>query len=247
MKPSIKNEIVQVLFPDDIKCIVCGREMHASKYGLCSDCKLDINENYCLRCGRHKIGIGDYCDECASMVLYFDEARSAVSYDGNAKDIVRRLKYGNARYLARFMARYMLDVLLLSDWSADCITFVPMHKTRLKQRGYNQAELLARAVAEWVNVPCEPLLLKVKKTSNQARLNRDERLENLKDSFAAAGSVPKHVILVDDVMTTGSTASECARMLKKAGASVVYLLTFASVPERAALTAPTVNISDFRK
>lgn len=221
--------------------------MHASKYGLCSDCKLDINDNYCLRCGRHKVGIGDYCDECAGHVLYFDEARSAVSYDGNAKDIVRRFKYGNARYLARFMARYMLDVMLVTDWSADCITFVPMHKARHKKRGYNQAELLARAVAEWVDIPCEPLLLKVKNTENQARLSRDARLENLKDAFAVDGNVPKHIILIDDVMTTGSTASECARMLKKAGASVVYLLTFASVPERAALTTAAVNIKDFRK
>lgn len=86
MKKSILNEIRQVLFPDDVKCIVCGREMHPNRYGLCDRCVLDINENFCMRCGRHKVGIGDYCDECVEQVLYFDIARSAVSYDGNAKN-----------------------------------------------------------------------------------------------------------------------------------------------------------------
>lgn len=248
MKISVKNEILQTLFPDDVKCIVCGREMRPSRYGLCDSCKLDLNQNYCLRCGRHKVGIGDYCDECSRSVLYFDEARSAVSYDGNAKSLVRRLKYGNAEYLAKYLSRYLLDLLLVSDWTADCITFVPMHKSRRAKRGYNQAELLASDLAEWVDIPCVPLLQKTVKTVNQARLSRDERMENLKDTFAPTDeTVPEHVILVDDVMTTGSTVNECARVLKNAGASVVYVLTFASVPERPDTERNVQNIVDFRR
>ena len=247
MKLSVKNEIVRMLFPDDIKCIVCGREISPKRYGLCDECKLEINDNYCVRCGRHKVGIGDYCDECAKMPLYFDEARSCVNYDGNAKDLIRRLKYGNAVYLVNTLSQYLLDVLLFSDWQADCITFVPMHKSRQKKRGYNQAERLAKALADRVDIPCKTLLEKTKKTVNQARLDRAERLETIKGSFSAVGECPEHVILVDDVMTTGATVNECSKVLKSNGAKVVYVLTFASVPERPVLDKPTQNIAEFRK
>lgn len=247
MKLSVKNEIIRMLFPDDIKCIVCGREMPPNRYGLCENCNLLINDNFCLRCGRHKIGIGDYCDECSGQSLNFDEARSAVSYDGNAKDLVYRLKYGNAKYLANTLSQYLLDVLLVSDWHADCITFVPIHKTRQRLRGYNQAELLARFLAERISLPCENLLEKSVKTPNQARLNREQRMQNLKDSFRAIAAPPEHVILVDDVMTTGSTVNECSAVLKRAGAKVVYVLTFASVPERPVLDKQIQNITDFRR
>lgn len=247
MKISIKDEISEMLFPNGIKCIVCGKEIQNSRYGLCADCKFDINGNFCLRCGRHKIGIGDYCGECSEQSLNFDEARSAVCYDGNAKMIIRRLKYGNARYLVESLCEHMLDVLLATDWNADAITFVPVHKSRLKKRGYNQAELLANALSARVNLPCLRLIEKIKHTPNQARLDRTERLENVKGSFAVISDVPKHIILVDDVMTTGATINECCNVLKRAGASVVYVLTFASVPERPVLDKPGRKISRFLK
>ena len=236
-----------MLFPDDIKCIVCGREIAPNRYGLCDSCKLMINDNFCLRCGRHKIGIGDYCNECGGQSLNFDEARSAVSYDGKAKNLVYRLKYGNAKYLANSLSQYLLDVLLFTDWHADCITFVPIHKSRQKLRGYNQAELLARFLAERVDLPCKTLLEKSVKTPNQARLSKAERMENLKGSFRSVGTPPEHVILIDDVMTTGSTVNECSAVLKKAGAKVVYVLTFASVPDRPVLDKSSQNITDFRR
>lgn len=247
MKRGVINELIQVLYPDEIKCVVCGREIHPNRYGLCETCKLDINVNYCLRCGRHKVGIGDYCGECSSESLYFDEARSAVNYIGPAKDLVHRLKYGGAVYLAKAMSEYLLDVLLMQDWDFDCFTFVPVHKTRLKKRGYNQAEVLARELAEHTDKPCTALLQKDISTPNQARLNKAQRKENIKNAFSTIAAVPKHVVLVDDVMTTGATASECAETLKKAGASVVYLLTFASVPEKPLLDGKVQNIRDFRR
>lgn len=246
-KRKVLNEIIQTLYPDDVKCIVCGKEIFPNRYCVCDDCKLDVNVNYCVRCGRHKIGVGDYCEECAEMSLHFDEARSAVNYDGTARKLVQRLKYGSSPYLAKAMSEYMLDFLLLSDWDVDCITFVPIHKKRLKRRGYNQAELLAQNLAERVDVPCVALLEKTVNTVNQARLNKQERMNIQNGTFAAVGKVPDHVLLIDDVMTTGSTASECSRVLKRAGAKVVYLLTFASVPERPMLDTATQKISDFRK
>lgn len=245
MKLKHKSEIIQTLYPDDIKCIVCGKEIHPNRYGLCDGCAFDMNDNYCLRCGRHKVGIGDYCSECSDSVLYFDEARSSVSYDSRAKSVIGRLKYGSAKYLARSVCEYLLDTLLISDWDFDCFTFVPMHKTRQRKRGYNQAELLARELAERTTAPCVPLLQKSVKTPNQARLDREARMANLDGSFEAIGDVPNHVVLVDDVMTTGSTVNECSKVLKKAGAKFVYVLTFASVPERPFTDRPGKNIAQF--
>lgn len=246
MKRHVLSEILQTLYPSDVKCIVCGKEMRPNRYGLCDDCSFELNENYCVRCGRHKVGIGDYCGECSDTVLYFDEARSSVNYDGCAKNIIWRLKYGSAKYLADPMSEYMLDTLLFADWSIDCFTFVPIHKKRQRQRGYNQAELIARSLAARTTTPCIPLLSKVRSTPNQAKLDRDARINNLVGAFAAVTKVPEHVVLIDDVMTTGSTANECAKILKKSGAKVVYVLTFASVPERPVLDKRTQNISEFR-
>lgn len=247
MKQSVKHEITETLFPSDIKCIVCGREIRPNRYGLCDECKLEINENYCLRCGRHKVGIGDYCGECADRSLHFDEARSAVNYEGNSKALVHRLKFGNAAYLAQVISQYLLDVLLLADWNADCITFVPLHKTGKRKRGYNQAELIARCLAERIDMPCVDLLEKNKRTPNQARLSGAQRMENIKGVFSVKTKPPERIILIDDVLTTGSTADECSKVLKKAGALVVYVLTFASVPERPILDAAAKNITDFRR
>lgn len=191
--------------------------------------------------------MGDYCGECAGQVLYFDEARSAVNYADSAKHAVWRLKYGSARYLARALSEYMLDTLIYSDWDVDCFTFVPMDEKRLKKRGYNQSELLAAELSEFTSKPCLPLLQKIRPTPNQAKLDKEERMKNLEGAFRTVVKIPNHVVLVDDVFTTGATANECAKTLKKGGASVVYVLTFASVPEKAHTDKPTVNIRDFRR
>lgn len=246
MNYADRKELIRLLYPDNFKCIVCGREIHPSRYGLCDDCSFDINENYCLRCGRHKVGIGDYCSECSKSELDFDEARSSVVYDGNAKSIVQRLKYGSAKYLADKLAEYLLDTLLVTDWEFDCFTYVPMHKARERKRGYNQARLLAEALAARTTTPCLPLLEKIKATPNQAKLDKQARITNLLGAFSAVTKPPEHVVLIDDVMTTGSTANECAKTLKRAGATVVYVLTFASVPERPVLDRPTVNMRNFQ-
>ena len=246
MKPKLRDELIGLLYPDDIKCIVCGREIHPNRYGLCGDCSFELNENYCARCGRHKVGVGDYCGECGDVSLAFDEARSSVSYVGNALDTVHRLKYGDARYLARHMCEYMLDTLLFADWSFDCFTFVPADPKRIKKRGYNQARLLAERLADKTTAPCCDLLEKTRQTPNQARLGKTDRLNNIVGAFAARTAPPEHVVLVDDVLTTGATANECARTLKKAGAKIVFVLTFASVPERSPTDKPAINIRDFR-
>ena len=247
MNRTVFNEIMQILFPSDIKCIVCGNEITPNRYGVCDKCSFDLNSNYCARCGRHKVGIGEYCGECAKPNLHFDEARSSVVYDGCASKIIQRFKYGDAKYLAEPLSEYLLDTLVATDWKFDCFTFVPIHKKRLKRRGYNQAELLAAALSEMTTKPCIKLIDKIKPTPNQARSSRAERENNLKDSFAICEKPPERVVLIDDVMTTGSTANECAKVLKRAGAKSVYVLTFASVSENPLTDKQTRSIRNFRK
>ncbi len=242
---ALRDELRQLLYPDGIKCIVCGREIHPSRYAVCDKCRLELNDNFCLRCGRHKIGIGDFCGECDNESLFFDEARSAVNYTETAQNIVWRFKYGDAKFMARPFSEYMLDVLLKTDWTFDCFSFVPSDKKRLKRRGYNQAELLAAELSARTTKPCFQLLEKVKHTINQARLTRQERLINLRDAFEAKFKPPERVLIIDDVMTTGATLNECAKALKGAGARVVYALTFASVPEKPLTDGSMQNIRDF--
>ena len=243
---AVTDDLRQIIYPDGIKCIVCGKEIHPSRYGVCDKCKFDENDNFCVRCGRHKVGIGDYCSECKNESLYFDEARSAVNYTDIAQNVIWRMKYGDAKFMARPLAQYMIDVLIRSDWEFDCFTFVPSDKKRLRRRGYNQAELLASALSALTTKPCFSLLEKVKSTTNQARLTRQERMSNLVGAFETKFKPPEHVVLIDDVMTTGATLNECAKTLKKSGAKVVYALTFASVPDKPVTDKPVQNISDFR-
>ncbi|MCH5162577.1 MAG: ComF family protein [Clostridiales bacterium] len=247
MAGNFLSELRQLLYPDGLKCIVCGREMRESRYGLCDRCSFDLNGNYCRLCGRHKVGIGDYCGTCSEMSLHFDQARSSVMYSDNAKKTVHRLKYGSAAYLARHLGEFMLDTLFSTDWTFDCFTYVPMYPRKQKKRGYNQAELLAKAVAEHTTTPCMTILEKTVDTPNQARLTREERMKNIAGAFKAVTRPPEHVVLIDDVMTTGSTLSECAKVLKKAGAKNVFALTFASVPEQALTDKQVINIRDFRR
>lgn len=112
----------------------------------------------------------------------------------------------------------------------DLVTWVPIHPRKLKLRGYNQAELLAKALSFNLGLPCMDLLSKKKETKPQSKLNREERLKNILGVFEPKPSIMvfgKRILLVDDVITTGATASECARVLKKMGAEKVYVLALA--------------------
>lgn len=247
MKRNTVYEIMQLPYPDSVICLSCGKEMHPNKYGLCENCNVKLNSNFCLRCGRHKVGSGDYCDECISVSTYVDEARSSVIYDGIAKDFVHRLKFGFAKYLVPYMVEYMVDTLNSTAWKVDCVTFVPMHAKAQKKRGYNQARLLAELIAERYDTKCLQLIVKNKETPNQARLKKSDRIENLKNAYESVEKAPDKILLVDDVMTTGATLNECAKILKRNGTKIVYALTFASVPERPLLDKKSRDIKDFRR
>jgi len=183
----------------------------------------------------------------------FDVARSAWIYDGGPRLAIHRFKYGGKSALAARLAPAMADLLrndeMLREHGAfDCLVPVPLHARRQRKRGYNQSELLARALSRQTEIPARLLLERTRDTRPQVGLNHKARGDNVRGAFALhsrfAGDVRGlRVLLVDDVFTTGSTLRECAGVLQRAGAQSVCALTLArqiSPDLRAIFEVPSV-------
>jgi ComF family protein len=162
-------------------------------------------------------------------------ARSACVYEGVAKELVCVFKYKNRRPLASVLAGIMIDFLKNENGiakTAEAVTFVPLHKKRLRERDFNQSEMLGRKVAAGLSLPVIDCLEKTRQTASQNELSRNERLVNLKGAFKTRRGVSalfrdRELLLVDDVMTTGATLDECSRTLLEAGARKIRCITFA--------------------
>lgn len=158
-----------------------------------------------------------------------DGAAAAYRYEGPAGSVVRYMKYRGVRVLKGMMAEDMLRALRhIEPVRADAVAAVPMHPKRLRERGFNQSELLAREIAGRLGLPFEDCLVRMRNTVQQARLEGKARRRNLKDAIGAKTTVAgKWILLVDDVYTTGTTAHECAKALRRAGAVHVSYLAYA--------------------
>lgn len=155
----------------------------------------------------------------------FKEAISPLRYEGVAKELIAQLKYHGRLSLVPFLGQILTEAVLarLGPDPADAVVPVPLHPVRLRERTFNQAELLARRVAGNLRLPCrEDLLVRRRATPPQPGLTRRDRRANVKEAFALAAGPPirsARLLLVDDVFTTGSTAGACLRLLKGAGAA----------------------------
>ena len=180
----------------------------------------------------------DRCADCPPAALSW--ARAAFLYQGPVRQAVMRLKFGGSRAVAEGLAPAMAVALAswMTGWDARSppgvpldggfvITWVPLGRHRRRERGFDQAEVLARSAATALGLPARPLLRRVVETGPQARRNLEERRLALHGAFLARRASPGRVILIDDVLTTGATAASCARVLREAGAKEVGLLTAA--------------------
>ena len=156
-----------------------------------------------------------------------DRCAALLEYAGAGRELVARLKYRNARTSLGFLADGMAR--LAAEWEIDVVTWVPTAPARRRRRGFDQAELLARAVARRLGRPCRPLLRRLPGPAQTGRPLADRRRG---PSFVIRGRPPQQVLLVDDVTTTGATAAAAARVLRHAGAARVQLLTAARTPSR---------------
>ncbi|MFH1546721.1 MAG: ComF family protein [Patescibacteria group bacterium] len=226
MFSKFKNSLLEIIFP--VRCVGCGEEGE----WFCGNCvrKIQLNEKqFCPVCWRENFG-GKVCDRCESPLAGI---RVAASYEKNPElaRAVKTLKYKFSENLADNLAAILARSISSKNYTNErVVSFVPLHKKRLKWRGFNQAELLAQKVSANLSLPLENLLVRSKNTPQQAKLNRAERLQNLKNAFEVSPKfsvVDKTVILVDDISSTGSTLVECAKVLKKAGVGEVWGLVLA--------------------
>lgn len=174
-----------------------------------------------------------HCADCQSEAPPFDAARAAGVYGGTLRTAIHVYKYELVVALAKPLASFLTQHLEL-PFPLDCLCPVPLHPTRERMRGFNQSLLLATSVSAQWGIPHEPhLLTRQQNTLPQMKLPRDERRANVRGAFAVGGEVRGRSIgLLDDVYTTGSTLAECSRMLKRAGAERVMVITLArALPE----------------
>lgn len=230
MKSALLKAIADSLFPRNITCDICGRETFDGS-NLCPQCAMTVTKNdgsCCPVCGRKTQSDG-LCLECKAHIPAYDRAVSALVYSDGGMRLVLKFKRGGA-YLKTYFAD-LLEPKCRQFEGADGICFIPMTTRAERRRGYNQAELIAKELAERLNLPILPVLQKVKETEEQKSLTKKERADNIKGCFSAHKSEvkDKSFILVDDVMTTGTTAEEAAALLKKKGAKAVYFACAASV------------------
>lgn len=211
--------LLDLLFPGH--CAACG----AGSWPLCERCAASvpvITPPLCERCGRPAEMPLTHCLDCPPLTI--DVARSPFIYDGSLARAVRSLKFGGWRALAQPLAGAMASA---GDLEAECVTWVPLSRRRRAARGYNQAEVLAIELARHLRLPILGLLRRIRETPSQATQSGRDRRRALRGAFGAIGTVPRSVLLVDDVLTTGATASSCAIALRNAGVARVALVTAA--------------------
>lgn len=227
------RELKKVFFPV-CACISCSKPRGAGQDGLCEDCRELLFERRipaesCERC-LSRIPRGKPCPFCQSGAMEGIRAQYApFMYREPVRGIIHSLKFGHESLAADVLAGPMADSLKNRDM--DCIVPVPLHRTRLRERGYNQSLLLAERVGALTHIPVRAeLLTRQRSTRAQSSLSHDKREENVKDAFLANEAVQGlSVLLLDDVRTGGSTARACARALLDKGACEVSLLTAAVV------------------
>jgi ComF family protein len=220
------------------RCPGCGAITEGDFCGACADAIRPVAAPICETCGADlppgATSNRPDCEWCRPKKFRFDAARAAVQHDGPTRRAVIRFKYHRIPSLGGPLAALMTRALdrapeLFEDLrGADVIVPVPLHWRRLAWRGFNQADQLARPVAAALGIPVAPSLKRIRNNRPQSRLTNKQRVENVKGIFALDPRFPvdgKKVILLDDVMTTGSTVNECARVLKKSGAKKVYVFT----------------------
>ena len=231
------NGFLDLLFPRKVSCLLCGREVDDAY--LCEEClpRLILNDGTrrCEKCSRPLIAEERFCPSCTSGErLHFNRAVSACVYEGAVVTMIHRFKLGRRREYAELFASLMaVEAVKLPD--VDIVVPVPMEREKLPSRGYNQCDLLGKSLCSELNLPLKDALIRRSNTIDQVGLSARERRRNVRGSYKVvdASSVKgKNVLIVDDVLTTGATLSECARVLKVAGAKEVYAVTAAIAPTR---------------
>ena len=226
-----KETILNILFPRC--CPVCGEIVKPAGRLICPSCFQElsfVSPPVCKKCGKEILDeTMEFCEDCMVHRHAFEYGVALLNYDEAARRSMSQIKYYNKReyldfYGAAISARYET---LIRRWNVDAIVPIPVHPSRRRKRGFNQAEVLAQIIGERLGIRVLPdLLVRTKRTMPQKELSAAERLKNLSGAFAAGASHPeiRRILLVDDIYTTGSTIEACSRVLRSAGAECIYFV-----------------------
>jgi competence protein ComFC len=209
----LQNTALDFFFPP--RCIACG----CAGSLFCSECQAALPSPPPVV-------------EPGSLLV---ERRATAEFGGAVQKAIHALKYKGQRAYAEPLGQRLAAELARSTWQPTLITAIPLHESRLRTRGYNQSALLAQALSRQVGLPFEPAAIRrLRDTPPQVGLDARERQANVSGAFGAEKRMVRdqHVVIVDDVCTTGATLRECARALLEAGATQVWGLTVASTPSR---------------
>ncbi|MBI2252036.1 MAG: ComF family protein [Armatimonadetes bacterium] len=223
---SFIKTLLDFLFPQ--ACLICKKRNNSV---FCLDCQSKIKKNnLCQICGKFVL-LEIFCSKCKKN-FFCAKAYSLGIYEGVLKKAVCLLKYKKKINLADSLKELISNYLKENkiNFNAETIIPVPLFYKKMKQRGFNQASIVAKALGKFLNLEVrEDILHKIKDTPPQNKLKRKERLNNVKLSFKVniLNNLPGKVILVDDVITTGATLRECARTLKEKGVDRIYFYTLA--------------------
>jgi ComF family protein len=229
--------LLQLLYPS--LCAVCARPVPPGQPLFCADCEAVLTADphlICPRCaapvGPH-VPLGSGCTGCRGTTLHFEQVIRLGPYEGVLREVVLRLKHAPGALLAELLGERwaVWGAARLGTVQADVVIPVPLHWLRRFRRGYNQSEALARALAPGLGLPCRPgWLRRVRNTPHQTGQSLASRRRNVQDAFRArprASLRGKTVLLIDDVLTTGSTCNEAAKALRTAGAARVVVAVLA--------------------
>jgi ComF family protein len=243
------NSIFSVLFPSD--CRICGEPLlNVSRLPVCPDCRARIHRiegKVCSICSERVLS--PYaendaegrciCPECRRVERPFSRAVAYGSYEGELRELIHLLKYNGVRPAADVLGRLLAQAIAVldSEFAQEEVVVipVPLYKGKRRQRGFNQAELVAQAALKLRRKteglrPESDILFRTRETRSQIGLTSHQRRENLRGAFAVLCAEKvngREVLLVDDVYTTGTTVSECSRVLRRAGAAHVWVATVA--------------------
>ncbi len=237
-RPMFFRALLDILYPP--LCHVCKTFIpDAGAIHLCAACSgkiVPVSSPKCTVCGipfNTENGIDHVCGTCATAERPFVSARAALHFGGPAQELIHGLKYGKKGHLSRPLGLLTVHQLAgyLDETGVEMIVPVPLHPRRLRERGFNQAILLADILSRYLRIPISRNnLRRIRWTEPQVNLSPEDRIKNVRGAFAVRRPElfeDKKLLLFDDVYTTGSTVSECTKVLKRAGAGDVHVATVA--------------------
>lgn len=235
---EVLDLVLDFIYPKNISCILCNKPIKKiNTYSLCKDCFKELNfiQDGCIKCGKpiiyHSLEKLDICgcSYCFNKSFYFDKAISCIEYSDISKSMILGFKYKNKTYMAKYISNIMKEKLDLENIKFDYITFVPLHKKRMRKRGFNQSEKIAKELGKMIDIPILDCIYRKSNTNRLYNLNRKERKIELKNAFLVKENINyangKNILLIDDIFTTGSTVNEISKLLKLNNVNKIFVMT----------------------